>query len=182
MKKIVIFDLDKTLVTCNLPENILKECRKTLPGKRGLIHALKNYLYELSPGRLKRLFEYFELDWLPYNLVEELCIKQFNVHINTEVMSVLMGYKKKGYGIYIVTAGPQRVIEPIGHQLEAKIIGSLTFAGVITTDIQDKKEKIYKRLVKERFEIEAIYSDRECDFSSLAKKNYLVNGEEICEV
>lgn len=178
----VVFDLDRTLVNCDLLDAVLDEYRER-HGKRSwppfhLGQILRRYrLYMLA-----RMIAYTEVSYLPKMEVRSLLVRIIKKRSNFELMQKRDYYKKLGYKIFVVTAGPERLLKAASDILQAEIIGSKLCCGIITKDIQGKKEAIYRALASRGYIIHAIYSDQEEDLSKIAKENYLVRGNTVTEL
>lgn len=174
-KKIVVFDLDRTLIDCDLPIEVIKKYyeRKQMSG---LVVKLIGCFFRLIPyHKIRRGFEYFELEWISdvekKKIIDEVCDK----NSFEKMCNLLKIYIQNGFEAIIVTAGPEKHLAALSNKWNVKIIGSTLKFGFITRDLQGRKEIIYEELRKKGFQIIAIYSDQRSDLSALSNENFLVD-------
>jgi phosphoserine phosphatase len=176
-RKIIVFDLDRTIVKCDIPIEAVRLYYKNFPSRNLILKKIGVFLNKLPFSRLKRIFEYFEISFIPQKKINKIIFYLIKEKINKKLLQKMKKYKRQGYEVYIVTAGPQKYLTAVKVFFKVKLIGSSVCLGIIINDLQGKKEKIYKHLIKNDCEICAIYSDQINDLSPFASENYLVNNK-----
>lgn len=182
MKKIIIiFDIDETLTTRNLPELIIESWIGT-----SRIKQLFNGLMVLVTQKIliqpfSRRLEYCTIFFISEKyIVESIPTIIENIkNVNPRVINRLKKYQKYGFRVALITAGPTKTTIPFANYLEVESISSRMIFGVLIKDMLGKKEFVYRKIEKNGMDIRTIYSDSNLDFWKNAKKNILVECNEM---
>lgn len=174
--KIAIFDVDKTLIIGDLPQQAYLNW---LNGKRYLkfimLHLMK-FIQATCPNFLLRRSEYFYTIWLKEDHIVYLMDNKI-IKFNPEVLKTLEKLKVEGYSIILVSAGPEIYVKVIADMLAVDYYASIIVCGFIVTDLLNKKLSIYDNIINQGHKIHYIFSDTERDFFSRSQNNIHVTTE-----
>lgn len=179
-KTIIIFDIDETLTTKNLPIIIIE----SWIGNNWFKQLFNGLIVVLTQKVLIRPFsrrlEYFTIFFISKKYIENLIpnILENIKNVNPRVVSRLKKYQKYGYKIALVTAAPSKTTIPFANYFEVQSISSRILFGVLVKDLLGKKENIYCKIEKSGLNIRTVYSDSALDFWPKAK-NILVERNEM---
>jgi len=95
------------------------------------------------------------------------------------VIAEIAKWRSRGCKVIIVTAGPEKYLEPVAKALKVQIVGSQIWLGINFLDLQGRKKRLYEALVEDGYQIAAIYSDLVEDLWCGATENYLVQHDTI---
>lgn len=177
MKKAIIFDLDKTIINVDFPYYISQKWKKEAILNK-ILYTFISCLIKIIPvGRIRRRLEY----WYSIVISKSYISKKINklddlsAIINNKVLRRLLKYRKYGYEIFIVSAGPSHFLEVFSDILSVNTVGSKIIFGINVNDLMGRKILVYKNIENNHL-IVSIYSDYMGDLYSNSKYNYLVDG------
>jgi phosphoserine phosphatase len=178
-KNCIVFDVDKTIFFQDLHSLLIKKWLvKGVLYRQFLFEAHEILLKFLIFNFLKRRFEYFLLQFIGCKMIEEYIIEILadDSLTNFDLLKRIDRYKILGVDIFLVSAAPFLIIEPLTRVLNITAFCSKTILGLITKDLLSKKNSIYVHIEKDLgIKIRSIYSDSILDFHK-SSKNILMAG------
>lgn len=179
MKPVVIFDVDKTFITSDLPDYLYRQriFKRKIRAKDIFYAAFFFIMFHCTRWKARRRFEYWYEGFIDSERVCE--IVESHELVNESVRRRFLKYLKLGYDIYFVTAAPRAIAIRLSSLYDVQVKASKTFRGFIINDLMGCKEnKVYSEISKNAT-IVAIYSDSKPDHSTLARYNYIVRDSGI---
>jgi phosphoserine phosphatase len=182
--KAIIFDLDKTLLSCDLPITIAKRWADEKIYHLKLLNSINKLIKFLPHRKLRRIFEYWFFSKITNELSEEIIkdLKSTKDIYNQLVHRRYIKYIKKNYKVFIITAGPESFARKFFIDDEVEVIGSKVKFFCIYKDLVGKKNKVYQKISSSGYEIISIYSDYIGDLSRYSKNNYLIKSGLIIKI
>ena len=163
----VVFDVDKTIFFQDLHTLLIKKWLASGDFYRQfLFKAHEISLKFLIFNFLKRRFEYFVLQFIDCKMIEKYIIEIMadDSLTNLDLLKRIERYKILGADVFLVSAAPLLIIEPLARVLNITAFCSKTIFGLITKDLLSKKNSIYVHIEKK---LKIIYNTLEIESISV---------------
>lgn len=180
-RRVVIFDVDKTLVRGDLHALIVESWASRRKHRAALRFFLSSLFSLIPHAYIRRKFEYLMVEFVDRGFIrlEVARLLSDGVLTNQALLRRIGRYRRIDCDVVLVTAAPEKVAQEFSRMLKAEVFSSRMRFGCLTNDLLGKKSRVYVAIERQNRLVRTIYSDSHLDFWCRARKNILVEESRL---